>query len=137
MTTPRPDDHDQRPGERGDLLDPLCPTRRLLDRIGTKWTSMTVKVLAEEAPDELRFAELRRRIPGISQKMLSVTLQSLVRDGLAARRVEPTVPPAVHYRLTELGLSLEEPLSALRVWAEKHMPEIDHSNRLADESRSR
>ncbi|QIQ04755.1 winged helix-turn-helix transcriptional regulator [Streptomyces liangshanensis] len=122
-----------RPGERGDLLDPLCPVRQLLDRIGTKWTSMVVKVLAEEAPDEIRFAELRRRIPGISQKMLSVTLQSLVRDGLVARRVEPTVPPAVHYRLTELGLSLEGPLSALRDWAETHMPEIDRSNQLADE----
>lgn len=131
MTTSMPGQPGRRPGERGDLLDPLCPTRQLLDRIGTKWTSMVVKVLAETDPGELRFAELRRRVPGISQKMLSVTLQSLVRDGLAARRVEPTVPPAVHYRLTELGLSLEGPLSALRVWAETHMPEIDRSNRLA------
>ncbi|MGW7045131.1 winged helix-turn-helix transcriptional regulator [Streptomyces avermitilis] len=131
MTTPMPGEPSRRPGERGDLLDPRCPTRQLLDRIGTKWTSMVVKVLAETDPGELRFAELRRRIPGISQKMLSVTLQSLVRDGLVARRVEPTVPPAVHYRLTELGLSLERPLSALRVWAETHMPEIDRNNRLA------
>lgn len=94
---------------------------------------MAVKVLAEAAPDELRFAELRRRIPGISQKMLSVTLQSLVRDGLAERRVEPAVPPAVHYRLTDLGLSLEGPLAALREWAETHMAQIEHNNRLADE----
>ncbi|MFF8926585.1 winged helix-turn-helix transcriptional regulator [Streptomyces longwoodensis] len=134
MTTSNAGGRDQRPGERGDLLDPLCPTRRLLDRIGTKWTSMAVKVLAEEAPGELRFAELRRRVPGISQKMLSVTLRSLVRDGLVARRVEPTVPPAVHYRLTALGLSLETPLAALRLWAETHMPEIDRSNQLADAS---
>ncbi|WLW50328.1 winged helix-turn-helix transcriptional regulator [Streptomyces sp. YU58] len=134
MTTSRPDGPDRRPGERGDLLDPRCPTRQLLDRIGTKWTSMTVKVLAEETPGEVRFAELRRRIPGISQKMLSTTLQSLARDGLVARRVEPTVPPAVHYRLTELGLSLEVPLSALRVWAETHMPQIDRNNQRADES---
>ncbi|MEV5281282.1 helix-turn-helix domain-containing protein [Streptomyces sp. NPDC051994] len=133
MTPSRSSSRDQRPGERGDLLDPSCPTRQLLDRIGTKWTSMVVKVLAEEAPDELRFAELRRRIPGISQKMLSATLQSLARDGLVARRVEPTVPPAVHYRLTDLGLSLERPLSALRGWAETHMPEIDRNNQLADE----
>ncbi|MER6923296.1 winged helix-turn-helix transcriptional regulator [Streptomyces spiralis] len=118
-------------------MDPRCPTRRLLDRIGTKWTSMVVKVLAEEAPDELRFAELQRRIPGISQKMLSTTLQSLVRDGLVTRRVEPTVPPAVHYRLTDLGLSLESPLAALRVWAETHMTEIDRNNRLADEAPAR
>lgn len=134
MATSRLGEPSRRPDERGDLLNPLCPTRQLLDRIGTKWTSMAIKVLAEQAPDELRFAELRRRVSGISQKMLSVTLQSLVRDGLVARRVDPTVPPAVHYRLTELGLSLEGPLSALRVWAETHMPEIDRSNQLADES---
>jgi DNA-binding HxlR family transcriptional regulator len=117
---------------RGDLFDPECPTRQLLDRIGTKWTSMAVKVLAETAPGEVRFAELRRRMPGVSQKMLSVTLQSLVRDGLVARRVEPTVPPRVHYRLTDLGLSLETPLAALRAWAEEHMAEIDHANALND-----
>lgn len=117
---------------RGDLLSPNCPTRQLLDRIGTKWTSMAVKVLAEAAPAEVRFAELRRRMPGISQKMLSVTLQSLVRDGLVARRVEPTVPPGVHYRLTELGHSLEVPLAALRDWAETYVAEIEHNNRLAD-----
>jgi DNA-binding HxlR family transcriptional regulator len=59
--------------------------------------------------------------------MLSVTLQNLVADGLVARRVEHTVPPRVHYRLTPLGLSLEVPLAALRDWAETHMPEIDRA----------
>ncbi|WP_410598330.1 winged helix-turn-helix transcriptional regulator [Amycolatopsis sp. lyj-90] len=118
--------------KKGDLFDPECPTRRLLDRIGTKWTSMAVKVLAEAAPNEVRFAELRRRIPGVSQKMLSVTLHSLVRDGLVARRVEPTVPPRVHYRLTDLGLSLEVPLAALRTWAEENMAGIDQANALSD-----
>lgn len=122
---------------RGDLFDPRCPTRQLLDRIGTKWTSMAVKVLAGAAPAEvrfaeLRFAELRRRMPGVSQKMLSVTLHNLVRDGLVARRVEPTVPPRVHYRLTELGLSLDRPLAALRAWAEEHMAEIDRANAASD-----
>lgn len=116
------------PQAKGDLFDPACPTRRLLDRIGTKWTSMTVKVLAEASPEEVRFAELRRRVPGVSQKMLSATLQSLARDGLVARRVEPTVPPRVHYRLTELGHSLEVPLAAVRAWAEAHMAEVDHAN---------
>lgn len=118
--------------QRGDLFSPLCPTRQLLDRIGTKWTSMTVKVLAEGDPGEVRFAELKRRVPGISQKMLSATLQSLVRDGLVARRVEPTVPPRVHYRLTELGLSLNGPLDALRTWAEEHMPAVERNNHRAD-----
>ncbi|MEB3967128.1 helix-turn-helix transcriptional regulator [Streptomyces kunmingensis] len=112
---------------RGDLFSPECPTRKLLDRIGTKWMSMAVKVLAEEA-GELRFSELRRRMPGVSQKMLSVTLQGMVKDGLVGRRVEPVVPPRVFYRLTPLGLSLDEPLAALREWAEEHMVEIDHAN---------
>jgi DNA-binding HxlR family transcriptional regulator len=103
----------------------------LLDRIGTKWVSMAVKVLAQAAPEELRFSELQRRMPGISQKMLSSTPQSMVRDGLAARRVEPTVPPRVHYRLTPLGLSLEQPLAMVRAWAEEHMPEIDRASRLS------
>ncbi|GAA1026447.1 MULTISPECIES: winged helix-turn-helix transcriptional regulator [Amycolatopsis] len=116
------------PSARGDLFDPACPTRRLLDRIGTKWTSMTVKILAEAAPDEVRFADLRRRIPGVSQKMLSVTLQSLVRDGLVSRRVEATVPPRVHYRLTSLGASLESALAVLRTWAEEHMADVDQAN---------
>ncbi|MFG1641124.1 winged helix-turn-helix transcriptional regulator [Amycolatopsis sp. NPDC049252] len=121
------------PSGRGDLFDPKCPTRRLLDRIGTKWTSMAVKVLAEADPGEVRFAELQRRMPGVSQKMLSVTLQSLTRDGLVARRVEPTVPPKVHYRLTDLGRSLEVPLAALRNWAEENMAAIDRSRDVSPE----
>jgi DNA-binding HxlR family transcriptional regulator len=121
------------PGARGDLFAPQCPTRQLLDRIGTKWVSMAVKVLAQEHPGEVRFAELRRRMPGVSQKMLSATLRGLVLDGLVARRVEPAVPPRVHYRLTPLGLSLEDPLARLRAWAEEHMPEIDRARAAAGE----
>jgi DNA-binding HxlR family transcriptional regulator len=112
---------------RGDLFDPQCPTRALLDRIGTKWTAMAVKVLADVHPDDMRFAELHRRMPGVSHKMLSTTLQSLTRDGLVTRRVEDSVPPRVHYALTDLGMSLEIPLSALRAWAETHMHEIDRA----------
>ncbi|MTD55239.1 winged helix-turn-helix transcriptional regulator [Amycolatopsis pithecellobii] len=121
-----------RPAGRGDLFDPRCATRRVLDRIGTKWTSMLVKVLAEAEPGEVRFAELQRRIPGISHKMLSVTLHNVVRDGLVARRVEPTVPPQVHYGLTDLGRSLEVPLAALRDWAETNVAAIDKANAAAD-----
>ncbi|QHA09397.1 transcriptional regulator [Streptomyces broussonetiae] len=123
-----PQDESARAGARGDLFDPQCPTRRLLDRIGTKWTSMAVKVLAEASPHEVRFSELLRRMPGISQKMLSVTLQNLAQDGLVARRVEPAVPPRVHYRLTELGLSLDGALAVVRAWAEEHMAEVDRAN---------
>lgn len=117
------------PGVTGDLFSPACPTRQLLDRIGDKWTSMLVKVLAEVHPGELGFADLRRRTPGVSHKMLSQTLQSLRRDGLVTRRVDPTVPPRVYYALTELGLSLDAPLAAVRAWAELHMAAIDRSRR--------
>ncbi|NUP25723.1 MAG: helix-turn-helix transcriptional regulator [Nocardia sp.] len=109
---------------RGDLFAPDCPTRQLLDRLGSKWVSMVVKVLAEDSPGTVRFAALRKRMPGVSQKMLSQTLQALVADGLVTRHVETTVPPQVHYGLTELGLSLELRLAGLRDWAETHMPEI-------------
>lgn len=112
-------------GRRGDLFDPGCPTRRLLDRVGGKWVAMIVKVLADASPQDVGFAELERRVPGVSHKMLSQTLRSLAADGLVARRVEPSVPPRVYYRLTPLGLSLDEPLAVLREWAELHMPEID------------
>lgn len=82
-------------------------------------------MLAEADPPELRFAELLLRLPGISHKMLSQTLQSLARDGLVSRRVEPTVPPRVHYALTTLGRTLDEPLAVLRNWAQQHMATID------------
>lgn len=115
---------------RGDLFDPACPTRQLLDRLGTKWTVMIVKLLDEQGTDEqgtdeLRFAELERRMPGVSHKMLSQTLRSLGDDGLVVRRVEGTVPPRVFYSLTPLGRSLAAPLALLRDWAEEHMAEID------------
>jgi DNA-binding HxlR family transcriptional regulator len=116
---------------RGDLSDPACPTRHLLDRIGGKWVALIVKVLAE-APGELGFAELERRVPGISHKMLAQTLRTLGADGLLTRRVEPSVPPRVFYRLTPLGRSLDEPLAALREWAERHMPEIRDLRASAD-----
>ena len=110
---------------RGDVFDPLCPTRRLLDRVGGKWVVLVVTVLSRESPTEVRFADLERRMPGVSHKMLSQTLQSLARDGLVTRRVEPSVPPRVFYGLTPLGLSLDAPLQALREWAEEHMSQVD------------
>ena len=88
---------------------------------------MLIKVLAEVHPAELGFAELRRRTPGVSHKMLSQTLQSLRRDGLVIRRVDPAVPPRVYYSLTELGLSLDEPLATVRAWAERHIAAIEQA----------
>lgn len=100
-----------------DVYDANCPSRLLLDRIGEKWTALIVGILAERPH---RFGQLRRRINGISHKMLTQTLRSLERDGLVSRRVEPTVPITVEYSLTAIGRSLVQPLAALRDWAEQH-----------------
>jgi DNA-binding HxlR family transcriptional regulator len=94
---------------------------------------MAIKVLAEASPQEVRFAELQRRMAGVSQKMLSVTLQGLTRDGLVGRRVEASVPPRVYYQLTPLGLTLEEPLAMLRAWAEEHMAEVERAHQRSQE----
>ena len=72
----------------------------------------------------MRYGELQRRIGGISQKMLTQTLRSLEDDGLAERVVYPVVPPMVEYSLTPLGRSLEDPLAAIRRWAERNLPKL-------------
>jgi DNA-binding HxlR family transcriptional regulator len=91
-----------------------CPMREVLDRIGDTW-SLLVIISLQERP--VRFNALRRAIEGISQRMLTVTLRSLERDGLVSRTVRPTTPPEVEYALTGLGRSIAVPISALGVWA--------------------
>lgn len=93
----------------------MCPVRGILDRLGDKWTTLIVIVLAERPH---RFSDIRRAIPDISKRMLTQTLRDLERDGLILRRVYPTKPPSVDYRLTELGETLLIPLAALVDWAE-------------------
>ncbi|WP_297297629.1 helix-turn-helix domain-containing protein [uncultured Methylovirgula sp.] len=95
---------------------------RVLARIGDKWSVLIVMQLAE---GPLRFSEIKRRVNGISQRMLTLTLRGLERDGLAIRTIFPTVPPRVEYRLSDLGCSLCEPVKALGQWALTHMAEID------------
>ena len=106
-----------------DMLKQQCPTRQVLTRIADKWTMLVITLLAEE--EKLRFSELRRQIEGISQKMLTQTLRGLERDGLVTRTVYPTVPVTVEYRLTDLGRSLGETVSAIRGWAYANMDEIE------------
>ena len=101
--------------ECGDLSQ--CPVRGVLDRIGDKWSTLIIITLAEQP---LRFGQLRRTIPDISQRMLTQTLRDLQRDGLVSRHVFPTQPPSVEYRLTAMGQSLLEPLAALVRWADTH-----------------
>jgi DNA-binding HxlR family transcriptional regulator len=91
-----------------------CPIRDVLNRVGDTWTLLVVMNLQEKP---VRFNALRRSIEGISQRMLTVTLRSLERDGLVRRVVRPTTPPEVEYSLTELGQSIAVPIGALGVWA--------------------
>lgn len=86
----------------------------VLARIGDKWTVLVVNLLGSGAK---RFSEVRREVGGISQRMLTLTLRALERDGLVTRTVHPTNPPRVDYALTPLGLSLLEPVQALGAWA--------------------
>ena len=93
-----------------------CPVRGILDKIGDKWSMLIVMTLSASP---LRFNEIKRRIPDISQKMLTQTLRDLQRDGLVSRKVFPTVPPSVEYSLTELGGSILEPFGHLVAWANR------------------
>lgn len=109
--------------------DRNCPTRKVLDRIGDRWTVLVVGSLAE---GPLRFSELAARIDGISQKMLTQTLRALEQDGLVQRTVTAAVPVRVDYELTEAGQSLRAPLKALEDWAKSHMsPILESRDRFA------
>jgi DNA-binding HxlR family transcriptional regulator len=102
----------------------------ILSRVGDKW-SVQVVVQLGEGPK--RFNELRRVVQGISQRMLTLTLRGLERDGLITRTVYPTIPPKVEYRLTELGCSLLKTVQALGAWAIEHREQIVEARRRFDE----
>lgn len=95
------------------------PVTETLARIGDKWSVLIVMMLSE---GPRRFSELKRMVDGISQRMLTLTLRGLERDGLVTRTVTPTIPPRVDYELTALGRSLREPVSALGEWAIANRP---------------
>lgn len=97
-----------------------CPIREVLDRVGDTWSLLVILNLQQGT---IRFNALRRLVEGISQRMLTVTLRSLERDGLVLRIVRPTSPPEVEYSLTPLGMSLAKPIDSLGQWAvdNRHM----------------
>lgn len=103
------------------LLDACTPVRAVLNRIGDKWSLLIVIALCD---GPLRFNELKRGVSGISQRMLTLTLRGMERDGLILRTVHPTTPPRVDYALTELGLSLRGPVEAIGRWAVEHEARI-------------
>jgi DNA-binding HxlR family transcriptional regulator len=110
-----------------------CPSRQLLTRISDKWVALTLAALGGDGPHgvgggagprPMRYSELSRRLSGVSQKMLTQTLRSLERDGLLTRTVTPSVPVTVTYELTDLGLSLQQLMVGIKLWAEEHMDQV-------------
>ena len=106
-----------------------CPVRGVLDRVGEKWSILVLITLASRPH---RFNDLVRAIPDISKRMLTQTLRGLERDGLVGREVFATKPPSVEYRLSALGMSLLDPLSALIAWAEHHQQSIERTRERFD-----
>jgi len=102
-------------------LDPRCPSRFVLTRIGDRWTAMIVSLLGERP---YRFGELRRTVEGISQKVLTQTLRSLEKDGLVHREVLSTRPVSVEYSLTDLGRTLVPVVASIVRWAEEHAGQV-------------
>ncbi|HWU97226.1 MAG TPA: helix-turn-helix domain-containing protein [Oxalicibacterium sp.] len=103
---------------------------RVLARVGDKWSILIVRLLGDGSR---RFNEMRRTLDGISQRMLTLTVRGLERDGLVKRTVYPTVPPRVDYELTELGRSLWQPVLGLVTWAQVHQVEIETANKAFDQ----
>ncbi|MCC8143573.1 MAG: helix-turn-helix transcriptional regulator [Tannerellaceae bacterium] len=101
----------------------ICPSCGIIARFGDKWSLRILVLLDRE--EVLRFNELQKQTPGISQKVLASTLQTLETNKLIHRKVYPEVPPRVEYRLTGLGKSLMEPLQVLVEWALEHADEIN------------
>ncbi|GHH95041.1 winged helix-turn-helix transcriptional regulator [Streptomyces capillispiralis] len=106
-----------------------CRTRVVLDIVGDKWSLLVVRNLRD---GPRRFTELKRAIDGISQRMLTVTLRSLERDGILTRTVHGVMPPHVSYELTEMGVALREATAPLLEWSVAHLARIDDARAAYD-----
>jgi DNA-binding HxlR family transcriptional regulator len=109
-----------------DIVDHVdsCLAREILDRIGDKWSVYVIDALATGTR---RFSELRRDVEGVSQRMLTVTLRALERDGMIVRHVYPVIPPRVEYSLTPLGRSLLAIVEALVAWSADHINDVERA----------
>lgn len=106
-------------------------TREILTRVGDKWSVLVIVILGHGTQ---RFSDLKRTIEGISQRMLTLTLRGLERDGMVTRTVFPTIPPRVEYTLTPLGHTLLEPVTVLATWAQGHRAEVHRARTAFDRS---
>ena len=122
--------NDQKNKEIRDALFPDCPIRNVLSRVGDKWSLLVLYNLQHREP--VRFKELQRQIPDISQKSLTQTLRTLEEDGFVSREVFPEVPPRVEYSLTSRALSFLPLVENMINWAKENMEEIikDRTNNI-------
>ena len=115
-----------------DTGEQMCPYRLVLEHVTSRWG---VLVLMELLEHPYRFSELRRAIGGVSEKMLTQTLQTLERDGLVHRDAKPVIPPRVDYSLTDLGREAAEQVRALATWTKDRMDDVERARRTYDETR--
>ena len=127
--------HQKRQAAQAQFADglELCPARQLLEAISSKWVTL---VMLELADGELRHSELRRRIPGASQKMLTSTLRALERDGLVTRLLTLSVPVRTDYELTPLGRSLLGVIHGMKEWADENMDQVEQARGGYDRQRA-
>lgn len=119
---------------RGNVFNPDCPSREVLDLIANKWSALLIQVLGAGTA---RHGELLRKVGGISQKMLTQTLRELERNGLVSRVTYPVVPPMVEYSLTPLGRSLGEIVLPVAEWAERNLGAILSARRKFEQHKAR
>lgn len=131
MTAKAPQEGTSRLPGHLDVPEECRAVSEVLARVGDKWSVLVVSMLG---PGAKRFNEIRRSLGSISQRMLTLTLRGLERDGLVKRTVFPTIPPRVEYELTELGRSLLEPVVGLGNWARQHRPAIEKARQRFDQA---
>jgi DNA-binding HxlR family transcriptional regulator len=119
---------------RGDVFAALCPSRGVLEHVTSRWGVLVLVGLQEGT---LRFSELRRRVAGVSEKMLSQTLQALEDDGFVLRKVYAVVPPRVDYSLTPMGCEVAAHIEALTDWIEENIDRIAQARRARPERATR
>ncbi|MFE4977026.1 winged helix-turn-helix transcriptional regulator [Kitasatospora sp. NPDC056651] len=105
-----------------DVFDRMCPSRGVLEHVTSRWGVLVLGALNDRG---YRFSELRRKVAGVSEKMLAQTLQTLERDGFVLREAHPVIPPRVDYSLTPLGREAAELVVALARWSERRVPEVE------------
>ncbi|MFD3530130.1 winged helix-turn-helix transcriptional regulator [Streptomyces sp. NPDC058664] len=115
-----------------DVVGAMCPARLVLEHVTSRWGVLILIALRERS---YRFSELRRRVGGVSEKMLTQTLQTLERDGFVLRVAEPVIPPRVDYSLTALGEEAARQVAELARWTDSRVPEVEEARARYDEAR--